>query len=154
MKKNLLTLGVLVLGGCLAAMAQSETPSNPTRNQSGEAGANLPASGQGISGQSSTQAAPQVDSSQASTLRGCLSQSSDGNFMLADSSGNNFQLHGDATQLDSFIGKEIQVKGSSLNSSGSSADAMASDTGGAAGAAKQFTVSDVHKVGDTCASSK
>ncbi len=152
MKKKMLTLGVLLLGGCLAALAQSET--HPTRNQSGEAGANLPAAGQGVSGESSAQAATQVDNSQASTLRGCLSQSSDGNFMLADKSGNNFQLQGDASQLDSYIGKEIQVHGSSLNSSGTSADAMASDTGGATGAAKQFTVSDVHKVADTCASSK
>lgn len=139
MKKKILTLGTLLLGCCLAAAAQSQTPANPTRNQGGEAAANPPAAGNTISG--------------TDWVRGCLSQSSDGAFMLADSNGNNFQLHGDTSKLNSYIGKEIQVHGAALSSSGTSADAMSSDAS-AAGSAKQFNVSDVHKVADTCAASK
>jgi hypothetical protein len=140
MKNKILVLGTLLLGCCLAAVAQSQTPSNPERNQSGEAAANPPAAGNTISG--------------TDWLRGCLSQSSDGKFMLADNSGNNFQLSGDTAQLNNYIRKEVQVHGIALNSSGTTADAMSSDTSAAAGAAKQFTVSDAHKTADTCASSK
>jgi len=149
MRKQILTLGTLLLGCCLAAVAQTAT--DPERNQSGEAPANPATAGQSISGQSANPA----DSSQATTLRGCLSQSSDGNFMLADNSGNNFQLRGDTSQLSIYIGKEVQVHGIGINSSGTNAGAMSSDaTGTSAGIAKQFTVNDVHKVSDTCASSK
>jgi hypothetical protein len=139
MKKKILTLGTLLLGCCLAAAAQSQTPSNPTRNQGGEAAANPPAAGDTISG--------------TDWARGCLSQSSDGNFMLADSNGNNFQLRGDTSKLNSYIGKEVQVHGSALSNSGMNADAMSSDAS-AAGSAKQFTVSGVRKLADTCAASK
>jgi hypothetical protein len=69
--------------------------------------------------------------------------------MLADSSGNSFQLSGDTSKLSSYIGKQIQVHGTS---SGTTADAMSSDA--AAGGAKQFTVKDVQKLSDACASSK
>ena len=31
--------------------------------------------------------------------------------MLADNAGNNYQLHGDSTQLATHLGEEIQVQG-------------------------------------------
>jgi len=71
--------------------------------------------------------------------------------MLADNSGNNFQLRGDTSKLTGYIGKQIQVHG--MVSTATSSAAMSSNAG-AAGAAKQFTVSDVQKLSDTCASSQ
>jgi hypothetical protein len=131
MKKKILTLGTLLLGCCLAAAAQSQNPTNPEFNQSGEAAANPPAAGNSISG--------------TDWIRGCLSQSSDGSFMLADNSGNSFQLSGDTSKLSSYIGKQIQVHGTN---SETTADAMSSDA--AVGGAKQFTVKQVQKLSDTC----
>lgn len=137
MNKKILTLGILLLGCSLAAAAQSQTPANPEFDQSGEADANPPNGGDTISG--------------TDWLRGCLSQSSDGNFMLADNSGHNVQLRGNTSKLNSYVGKEVQVHGARINSTGTNASAMSSDaTGNASGAAKQFKVNDVKKISDTC----
>jgi hypothetical protein len=134
MKKKILTLGTLVLGCCLAAAAQSQTPTNPERNQSGEAAANPPAAGDTISG--------------TDWLNGCLSQSSDGNFILADNSGNTFQLRGKTSKLNSFVGKQIQVHGANI-SPATTAGAMSSDAS-SSGAVNQFNVYDVRKISDSC----
>jgi hypothetical protein len=128
--KKTLTLGTLLLGCCLAAVAQTGSTPNQT----------MPSS--------------TASNSQATTVQGCLSQSSEGDFMLADNSGNNFQLRGDTSQLNSYIGKEVRVKGIAMTNSGSPAGAMSSSTsssGSSSGAATQFSVSNVQKVADTCA---
>jgi len=127
MKKTILTIGALLLGCCFA-IAQSQTPTNPERNQSGEAAANPPAAGNAISG--------------TDWLQGCLSQASDGGFQILDNSGNNVQLRGNTSKLSSYIGKQVQVHGTSS----SGASAMSSDSG----AEKQFTVHDVKKLADNC----
>lgn len=136
MKKKILMLGTLVLGCCLAAAAQSQTPTNPERNQSGEAAAYPPAAGDAISG--------------TDWLQGCLSQSSDGNFMLADNTGHHFQLSGNTSKLNDYVGNEVQVHGAMINSTGTSAGAMSSDANGSASGATQFKVSDFQKLSNTC----
>jgi hypothetical protein len=95
----------------------------------------------------------QSASSQMTTIQGCLSQSQSGSFMLADNSGNSFQLRGDTAKLASYIGNEVKVDGIAMTS-GTSAGAMSSpsstDSGSLAGTATQFNVNSVHKLADTC----
>jgi len=82
-------------------------------------------------------------------VEGCLSQTSTGDFMLADNSGNKFQLRGESSQLASYIGNEIRVDGTAASKPASSAGAMSSATGDAP-AARQINVVNVHKISDTC----
>lgn len=72
--------------------------------------------------------------------------------MLADNSGNSFQLNGDTLRLKGYIGKEVQVEG--IATSNSEAPAMASPTSSdssSSEAVTPFSVSKVHKVADSCA---
>jgi hypothetical protein len=92
----------------------------------------------------------QQASNQPTTLEGCLSQSSDGGFILADASGNNYQLRGDTTHLNAYLGKQVRVEGMAIPDTGTSAGAMASSYGSSAGGTNQFSVNHVHKVADTC----
>src|ERR1700687_1255687 len=131
--KKTLTLGTLLLGCCLSATAQTgstpnqtppvSTPSTFPQDQTGQLPSNpatpadpsaIPpdtnAPGRMTHDQAKDQASP-ASSSQATTIQGCLSQSSQGNFMLADNSGNKFQLRGDTSKLNSYIGKEVKVDG-------------------------------------------
>lgn len=127
MKKEIFTLGALVLGGCLAAAAQTGTQSS----------------------------AAEAGKTQTTTVQGCLSQSPDGAFLLADNAGDLFLLSGDASQLTTYVGKMVRVHGIAMNSSASGADAMAGDTADAStGVAQQFHVSSAQKVADTCVVSK
>ncbi len=175
--KKTLSLGTLLLGCCLAASAQmgstpnqtppASTPSTFPQDQTGQAPANpsTPADPSALppdtsaSGQMSRDHASQASNSQTTTVEGCLSQSSDGNFTLADNSGNSFQLRGDISQLNSFIGEQVRVDGISIPSSGAGAGAMSSSTSSTstsptgAAATQQLSVSNVHKVADSCSTS-
>jgi hypothetical protein len=178
--KKTLTFGALLLSCCLAAVAQvgstpNQTPqgSTPTtfpQDQTGQTPGNptTPADPSAIPpdtnapGQMSHDHANQASNSQATTLRGCLSQSSDGSFVLADNSGNNFQLRGATSRLSSYVGKQVRVEGVTAGDSGTGLGAMsspssstgsssASDTSsGTAASARQFNVTDVHKLADAC----
>jgi hypothetical protein len=99
----------------------------------------------------------QASNARPTSIEGCLSKSPEGNFILADNSGKNFQLRGLASQLGDFVGKEIQVNGMADSTSSPMAGAMssptssASSTSSAASApAVQFNVSDVKKLAETC----
>ncbi len=129
MKKKILTFGTLVLGGCLAAAAQTGTQSS----------------------------AAEASKTQMTTVQGCLSQSPDGAFLLADNAGDLFQLLGDdgASQLTTYVGKMVRVHGIAMNNSASGASAMAGDTADAStGVAQKFHVSSAQKIADTCVVSK
>jgi len=148
--KKTLTLGTLLLGCCLAAAAQapgaqSQTPPAATPTDQGA----IPSS------QNTPDQAAQPGSSQVTTIQGCLSKSSDGNFVLAENSGDSFRLQGDTAKLESYIGKQVKLEGMVITSD-TTAGAMSSntspDSGSPAGAAKQFNVNNVHKVANTCAS--
>jgi hypothetical protein len=170
MKKSL-SLGTLILGCCLAAAAQmgstpnqtpppGATPSTFPQDQTGQTPSNptSPAdpsaippdtSATGATGHTGDQAS--ANSTQASVL-GCLSRGSDGSFMLQDNSGNNFQLQGLSTQLGGFVGNQVRVEGTtSSNAPSAMSSPNSTDSGGPSGATKLLTVSNVHKVSDTCA---
>jgi len=175
MKKSL-TLGTLLLGCCLAVVAQTgqppaaSTPSTFPQDQTGQTPSNpatpsnpsaLPpdtnASGQ--MSPDSTQDPTQASSALATTAQGCLSQSSDGNFILADASGKQLQLHGDTSQLASYIGNEVRVDGTSMTGNATGASSMSSSTSSdpassASSSAGQFRVTEIHKLSDACAASK
>jgi hypothetical protein len=174
--KKTLTLGTVLLGCCLGAAAQmgstpnqmpqpstpptfpqdqtGQIPSNPTRPADPSAiPPDTTAPGQ-MTHDHASDPVSQASSSQTS-IQGCLSQSSDGSFLLADNSGNSFQLRGETVQLGSYIGKEVKVDGIAVPNSGSTAGAMASPTSStslpaASGTTAQFSVSDVHKVAEAC----
>jgi len=77
--KKCLTLATLVLVCCLAAAAQVSPGVEPR---------DFPAT-----------TPPPYLQNEKTTVRGCLSQSPDGNFILAEKSGNSFQLIGDTSKL-------------------------------------------------------
>ena len=169
MKKSL-SLGTFVLGCCMAAAAQmgstpNQTPSASTpptfpQDQTGMTPSNptTPADPSAIPPDTSAsghrnQTADQgsSNSSQASIV-GCLSRGSDGSFMLADSSGISFQLQGMSAQLGDFVGKQVRVEGTSVTKTpGAMSSSSSTDSSGASSGAKKLTVSNIHKVSDTCA---
>jgi hypothetical protein len=170
MKKSL-TLGTLLLGCCLAVVAQTgqppaaSTPSTFPQDQTGQIPSNpatpsnpsaLPPDTSATGQRSSDSTEP--SSANATTAQGCLSQSSDGNFILADASGKQFQLHGDTSQLASYIGNEVRVDGTSMTGNATGASSMSSSTSSdpasASSSAAQFRVTEIHKLSDACAASK
>jgi len=172
--KNILALGTILLSCCLAAASQvgstpnrnsSSTPPTFPQDQTGQTPSNptMPSGPSAIPPDTSATGQMSHDhanNSEATTLRGCLSQSSDGSFILADNSGNSFQLRGDTSQLSNYVGKEVRVDGMAGSASGSSAGAMSAPSSpsstssatssGTSAAASQFNVSNIHKVSDAC----
>jgi hypothetical protein len=166
--KKILTLGTLLLGCCLAVVAQ--TGSTPNQAPQGAAPSAYPqvqtpseqaspanpsalppdsnAPGQATQ-EKAADPAKQTATSQITTVQGCLSQSADG-FMLADKLGKNYQLGGNTSQLAGLVGKEIQVTGRTI-SNGSAPGSMSSDSSAEpAGALAQISVSKVRKIADVC----
>jgi hypothetical protein len=148
--KKILTLGTLLLGCCLAVVAQ--TGSTPNQAPQGAAPSAVTpdssAAGQATQGMAADPA-KQTATSQITTVQGCLSQSADG-FMLADKLGKNYQLGGNTSQLAGLVGKEIQVTGRTI-SNGSAPGSMSSDSSAEpAGALAQISVGKVRKIADVC----
>jgi hypothetical protein len=168
--KKILTLGTLLLGCCLAVVAQTGAAPNQTpqgaapsasQDQMGQPPANQadPAAPPAVTPDSSAAGqatqekaadpAKQTATSQITTVQGCLSQSADG-FMLADKLGKNYQLGGNTSQLAALVGKEVQVTGRTI-SKGSAPGSMSSDSSAQpAGALAQISVSKVRKIADVC----
>lgn len=166
--KKALTLGTLLLGCYLVAAAQTtpnqtppmSTPPTFPQDQTGQSPSNpsspgnpsaIPPDTSAPHGQAADQET-QSPVSQMTTIQGCLSQAQSGNFMLADNSGNSFQLRGDAAKLAGFIGNEVKVDGIAMTT-GANAGAMAAPSSadsGSLGSAAQFNVNNVHKLADTC----
>lgn len=169
--KKAFTLGTLLLGCCLAAVAQAgstpnqtpptatpptfpqdqtgQTPSNPTSPSNPSA---IPPD-TSATGQASQQTGDQSSNSQIVSVQGCLSRASDGNFKLASNSGSNFGLRGDDSELNSYVGNEVSVIGRPVPNSGSTAGAMSSSTSDpSAAGGEQLSVTHVRKVSDVCTS--
>ncbi len=173
-----LTLGTVLLGCCLAAAAQTgstpnqipptSTPPTFPQDQTGQTPSNpsTPADPSALPpdthapGQMAHDRATRAAESQATSIQGCLSRSPDGNFILADNSGNSFQLRGSTSQLNNYVGKEVRVNGAAESTSGSTAGAMSAPSSSTSSSSTsmpstsapvtQFNVSDVHKVAESC----
>lgn len=170
--KKTLTLGTLMLGCCLAAVAQTgstpnqnppmTTPSTFPQDQTGQSPSNpvnpadpsaLPPDTRAPGSMSHDHTGERPVSAPPTSLVGCLSQSSEGNFILADSSGKNFRLRGDASQLNSLIGKQVRVDGIATNSDSHAAGSMSSNSASDPSSESAFSVSNVHKLADACSGS-
>lgn len=166
--KKVISLGTIVLGCCLAAAAQmgstpnqtppASTPSTFPQDQTGQTPSNptSPSNPSAIPPDTSAtrtgQTTDQASASSQASVQGCLSRGSDGNFMLADNSGNNFQLRGDTSQLTGFVGNQVRIDGTTASSeAGAMSSPSSTDSSGASsGATKQLNVSSVHKLSETC----
>lgn len=164
-----LTLGTLMLCCCMAGFAQmrnsqtqppaASTPSTFPQDQTGQPSPATPSNPSNPSAMppdtSASGQTAQTSNSQATTVVGCLSQSSDGDFMIADDSGNRYQLRGDTSKLSSFIGNEIRVDGVAMSNSASNTGSMASSSNDlSAGSATQLNVGTIHKISETCTEAK
>jgi hypothetical protein len=164
--RKILTLGTILLGGCLAMVGQ--TGSYSDQSQSGATEQAQPNYSQGQQGQMQTapENAPQQEQSnsalqrenQKTSVQGCLTQSPSGNFMLADAAGDQYQLNDSSARLDQFVGQEIRVNGFVTGAS-QAPGAMSSEAPAGSqsqalnGSIQQINVSKVRKVADTCQSS-
>lgn len=172
MKKSF-TLGTLLLGCCLAAVAQTNqtppeasTPPTFPQDQTGQSPSNpaIPSNPSQLPPDTSASApdyssdSPDAARGPAITAQGCLSQASDGNFILAESSGTQFRLHGDTSLLAAFIGTEVRVDGVPMTGDASNAGSMSSSTSSDSDSpttsGTQLTVTEIHKLSETCPESK
>jgi hypothetical protein len=108
-----------------------------------------PQSGSSPSGGAQTSSGQGHDSGKT-TVEGCLA-GSDGNFTLTDSSGATYQLQGDTSKLTEHVGHEVQIKGTTSGSAGSSPSSGAA-AGSAAGSQQTLNVDSVKHLGKTCKS--
>jgi Protein of unknown function (DUF5818) len=101
-----------------------------------------PQAGSSPSGASPT-SSQQADSSKSGSssgqsVEGCV-QGSSGNFTLTDKSGTTYQLAGDTSKLSEYVGHEVEIKGSTSESSPT-----------AAGGQQTLTVESVKHKSKTC----
>jgi hypothetical protein len=160
--KKFFALATLLLLCSLMAAAQmgstpnqtppQSTPSTFPQDQTGQSPANpaTPSNPSAIPPDTSASGSDRASADTDKTsLTGCLSQSNDGYYMLADNSGANYHLRGDTSELSSYIGKQVRVEGRAIpaNTAGAMASAPGTDS------ASQFSVQKAHKVADNCTAS-
>jgi hypothetical protein len=123
MQKTLLLLLTLLLSACWLQAQESQYPAS--------------------SGQSGTSKAGQT------TVEGCLHASGD-TFTLTDSSGNTYQLKGDASKLTEHNGHEVQVTGTT---SGSMSPSSNSTMNSSSSQQPELTVVKLKHISKTCKAS-
>ena len=91
-------------------------------------------------------------SEQARTIQGCL-QGSNGNFMLTDDAGTNYQIQGDTAKLTEHVGHEVQITGTVSASSFASASGSP-EKGSTSSTSQQRTIQmqDMKHISATCKS--
>src|SRR5882762_9451512 len=124
MPKTLMLTAILLLSAAwLQAQQDPQAGSSPS----------------GASPTSSKQAdSSKSGSSSSQSVEGCL-QGSSGNFTLTDKSGTTYQLAGDTSKLSEHVGHEVEIKGSTSESSPT-----------AAGGQQTLTVESVKQISKTC----
>lgn len=150
--RKLLVLSVLLLGTVWVAAQTDPSQSSPSPSASSSTSSQT-------SSNPSSQASSSASSTGQTTVEGCLS-GSNGNFTLTDKSGTSYQLSGDTAQLSDHVGHDVQITGSTQNSS-ASASSPSSNSGanaassGQSGASAQQTlsVSSMKHISSTCSTS-
>src|SRR5438045_3405628 len=84
------------------------------------------------------------------TIQGCLSGSG-GNFTLTDDSGNTYQLTGDTSTLSKHVGHEVQITGTSTESTAGTSPTTGTPT---SAASRTLDVKSVKHISKSCTSSK
>jgi hypothetical protein len=142
MKRMSLSLITALVFFVAAAVAQSTPQSDPQGTQG-----SYPSAGQGASGSSTGM---QGTSKSEKKLKGCI-QSQGGSYVLQEKSGKNVALTG--ADVSAHVGHEVAVHGSFEGGSSNAAS-----TGGGMGssdkAGKQFNVTSVDMISESCGSSK
>ena len=154
--KKTLTLGIIVLGCCLFALAQaggyyqipSGSASEYSRDQSRSYKGSSADRFQSYSADDPMAMSANQSAKQKTTVQGCLSQSADGLFMLSDPSGNSYQLNDSSSRLAQLVGKEVRVDGFGLYNSSSSA--VPGAISASLATAQQIDVTRVRKIADSC----
>jgi len=105
--------------------------------------------------QSSNQTSSQASSTAGqTTVQGCLS-GSNGNYSLADSSGNTYQLAGDTSKLSEHVGHTVEITGTAASSSASSkGTSKAPSSSSGANAQPTLNVSSVKHISSSCSSNR
>jgi hypothetical protein len=147
MKKTILLTAILGCSALWAGAQQSSTMPDaqsgapPAASASGQSGAGQSAAGQSAAGQSATgqsaagqsagQAAPSTSAGNPVTVEGCLAGSGE-NYTLKDkTSGVTYKLSGDTAKLAPYIGKELQLTGTTAtaNAGGAASATSAASAG-------------------------
>jgi len=144
MKRMSLSLVTALVFFVAAAVAQSTPQSDPQGNQGGSYPS---AAGQETS---NSQAGMQGTSKSEKKLKGCI-QSQGGQYMLQEKSGKNIALTG--ADVSAHVGHEVAVHGSWEGGS-SNAASTGGGTGSSDKAGKQFNVTSVDMVSESCGGSK
>jgi hypothetical protein len=142
MKRMSLSLVTALVFFVVAAVAQSTPQSDPQGTQG-----SYPSAGQGASGSSTGM---QGTSKSEKKLKGCI-QSQGGSYMLQEKSGKNVALTG--ADVSAHVGHEVAVHGSWEGGS-SNAASTGGGTGSSDKAGKQFNVTSVDMVSESCGGSK
>src|SRR6185437_12738770 len=154
MKRVLILASVLLLGAAVAVSQDQNTPSSnpssdqaapqtqqaPDQSQSPQAAPNTqqnpnsnpnnPNSPSTPSDQSGANAQGSSSASGQTTVQGCLS-GSNGNYTLTqDTTGTTYTLTGDTSQLQQHIGHEVQITGTTGNSSSTGTSGSAAPSSG------------------------
>jgi Protein of unknown function (DUF5818) len=141
MKRMSLSLCTALVFFVAAAVAQSTPQSDPQGTQG-----SYPSTGQGTS---NSQTGMQGSSKAEKKLKGCI-ESQGGQYTLQEKSGKNIALTG--ADLSAHVGHEVAVHGSWESGAGSSS--AASSTGSSDKAGKQFNVTSVDMISESCGGSK
>jgi len=147
MKRMSLSLVTALVFFVAAAVAQSTPQSDPQGTQG-----SYPSAGQGTSNSQAGMQGTENKSKGEKKLKGCI-QSQGGSYMLQEKSGKNVALTG--ADVTAHVGHEVAVHGSWESGAGSSS---AASSGGATGssdkAGKQFNVTSVDMISESCGGSK
>ena len=149
MKRMSLSLVTALVFFVAAAVAQS-TPQTDTQGAQG--GSYPSAAGQGTSNPNAGMQGTENKSKGEKKLKGCI-QSQGGSYMLQEKSGKNVALTG--ADVSAHVGHEVALHGTWESGAGSSG---AASTGGSMGssdkAGKQFNVTSVDMISESCGGSK
>ena len=149
MKRMSLSLVTALVFFVAAAVAQS-TPQTDTQGSQG--GSYPSAAGQGTSNPNAgMQGSSKSESKGEKKLKGCI-ESQGGSYMLQEKSGKNVALTG--ADLSAHVGHEVAVHGSWESGAGSSAAATGGGMGSNDKAGKQFNVTSVDMISESCGGSK
>ncbi len=146
---KILTIGALLLSCSLFAVAQSENKSNQTDLSTTPCACQQYSNPQAI--------ANEAKNFRPAAVQGCLVQTRDGRFAVADIYGGESAIEapavpvrGDSAQLSAYVGKEVRVNGIvGKEDLGSMPSSMASPQG-----VSQLNVSSVDELHDSCAYSE
>jgi hypothetical protein len=96
---------------------------------------------------------PNENASRPKTYQGCVIRANK-TIMLADQSNRDYKLVGDDKSLESYIGKEVRITATDVNTNDPSSDERSVSGTEPQNAPKSLSVENIEKVSDYCSSPK